>query len=151
MLLPLAVECLLWLSERIGWPGWHKGYAVLTAVASVGLAMLLMILWFIVSLMFRRRFQFSLRSLLVLVVVVALPCNWLAVEMKKARRQKEVDGIRKSEGQVSYDSGPILPKGLVEPNGPVWLRKLFGDDFFNDSIQAFVFSNTEMESLRGLP
>ena len=36
-----------------------------------------------------RRFQFSLRSLLVLVVVVAVPCSWLAVEMKKAREQKE--------------------------------------------------------------
>ena len=30
----LIVECLLWLSERFGWPTWHKGYAVLTAVAA---------------------------------------------------------------------------------------------------------------------
>ena len=41
----LAVEVLLWLSERIGWPGWHKGYVVLTAVASVGVAMLVMGFW----------------------------------------------------------------------------------------------------------
>ena len=34
----LAVECLLWLSERIGWLGWHKGYAVLTGVAVLGVA-----------------------------------------------------------------------------------------------------------------
>jgi hypothetical protein len=31
----LAVEGLLWLSERFGWFGWHKGYAVLTAVALI--------------------------------------------------------------------------------------------------------------------
>jgi hypothetical protein len=29
----LAVEGLLWLSERFGWLAWHKGYAVLAAVA----------------------------------------------------------------------------------------------------------------------
>ena len=81
---------LLWLSERFGWLGWHKGYAVLTGVAVVGVAMLVMLVWFAVALVFRRRFQFSLRSLLVLVVVVALPFSWLAVEMKKAREQKEV-------------------------------------------------------------
>src|SRR5208283_3150347 len=78
----LAVEVLLWLSERFGWLGWHKGYAVLTGVAVVGVAMLLMLLWFAIALVFRWRFQFSLRSLLVLVVVVALPCSWLAVEIK---------------------------------------------------------------------
>ena len=74
----LAVECLLWLSERFGWLPWHKGYAVLTAVASVGVAMLAMVVWFGVALVFRRRLQFSISSLLVLVVVVALPCSWLA-------------------------------------------------------------------------
>ena len=32
----LAVEVLLWLSERFGWLGWHKGYAVVTDAAAVG-------------------------------------------------------------------------------------------------------------------
>ena len=36
VLLLLVVEALLWLSDRLGWPAWHKGYAVLTAVAVVG-------------------------------------------------------------------------------------------------------------------
>src|SRR5271165_1162947 len=74
----LAVEVLLWLSERFGWLGWHKGYAVVTALASVGVVMLLMLLWFALALIFRRRFQFSIRSLLVLVVAVAVPSSWLA-------------------------------------------------------------------------
>ena len=39
----LAVEGLLWLSDRFGWLGWHKGYAVLTGVACVGVAMLVML------------------------------------------------------------------------------------------------------------
>ena len=31
----LAVEGLLWLSERFGWPAWQKGYAALTGMALV--------------------------------------------------------------------------------------------------------------------
>ncbi len=31
----LVVEWLLWISERLGWPAWHKGYAVLSYVATV--------------------------------------------------------------------------------------------------------------------
>ena len=84
----LVVEGLLWLSERFQWPTWHKGYAVLTAVAVVGGAMILMLLWFIASLVFRWRFQFSIRSLLVLTVAVAAMCSWMAVEMKKARSSR---------------------------------------------------------------
>jgi len=55
ILVLLAVEVLLWLSDHLGWPAWHKGYAVLVAVASVGVAMLVMLLWFMVSLAFRWR------------------------------------------------------------------------------------------------
>ena len=135
VLLLLAIECLLWLSERVGWLGWHKGYAVLTGVASVGVAMVVMLVWFGVALIFRRRFQFSIRSLLVLVVVVAMPCSWLAVEMKRAREQKQaVDSICASDGFVIYaemaddegwfdDRKPQLPsQGL--------LVQFFGESFF---------------------
>ena len=40
----LIVVCLLWLSERFGWLLWHKGYAVLIAVASVGVVFIGMLL-----------------------------------------------------------------------------------------------------------
>lgn len=36
LLLLLVVEALLFLSNWLGWPAWHKGYAVLTCVAVVG-------------------------------------------------------------------------------------------------------------------
>ena len=117
----LGVEVLLWLSERFAWLGWHKGYAVLTGVAAVGVAMLLVLLWFGVALVFRRRFQFSIRSLLFLVVVVALPCSWLAVEMRKARQQKAaVEGI----GEVFYDwefDSDGWFRSKPQPPGPPWL------------------------------
>ena len=85
----LVVEGLLWLSDRFQWPTWHKGYAVLIAVASVAVVFVVMLLWLIVALIFRLRFQFSIRSLFVLTVAVAIPCSWLGVEIKAAREQEE--------------------------------------------------------------
>lgn len=84
----LAVEGLLWLSDRLGWPTWHKGYTVLIAVASAAVAMLLMLGWLAASLAFRWRFQFGIRSLLVLVVAVAIPCS-------RVRLKSVVEGRRR--------------------------------------------------------
>jgi Leucine-rich repeat (LRR) protein len=150
----LVVEGLLWLSERFQWFAFNsqKGWTVLIAVAVVGVAMMVMPLSLFASLLFRRRFQFSIRSLLLLVVAVAIPCSWLAVEMQAAEKQRQAaDKIRNMEGQVSYDCGPILPRSVVVPDGPVWLRRLLGNDFFNDSVNALLFGDTEMEWLEGLP
>ena len=102
----LAVEGLLWLSERFHWFPFdeHKGYAVLICLATVGAAFLLMSLWFLAALVFRLRFQFSIRSLLALTVVVAAACSWLAVERDRARKQREtVEAIASAGGTVSYD------------------------------------------------
>ena len=107
VLLLLAVEVLLWLSDRFGWLGWHKGYAVLMGVASVAVAMLLMLVWFGMALVFRWRFQFSIRELMLLVVVVALPWSWLAVEIKRAREKASCGGRLGScgDGNVLRASG----------------------------------------------
>ena len=71
----LVIEGLLWLSERFRCS--PKGWAVLIAVPSIGIALVLMLVWFAVAVVFRRRFQFSVRSLLVLTIAVALPFSWL--------------------------------------------------------------------------
>ena len=77
----LAAESLLFLSERFQWFAFnsHKWWTVLITMATVGIALVLMLLWFVVALLFRWRFQFSIWSLLVLTVAVALPFSWLAV------------------------------------------------------------------------
>jgi hypothetical protein len=140
----LVVEGLLWLSERYQWPTWHKGYAVLTAVATVGVVMIVMLGWFIVALVFRWRFQFSIRSLLVLVAAVALPCSWLTVKMKAAREQKTaVETINRLGGSVFYDYRKNffwLPISHAQPPEPAWLRSLFGVDFFHD-VRNLYFDN----------
>jgi len=73
----LVVEGCLLLSERWGWFAFneHKGYTVLIAVATVGVALVAMFLWFLASLISGWRFQFGVRSLLGLVPVDQGPAD----------------------------------------------------------------------------
>ena len=145
----LALEGLLLLAERFGWFTFdrHKGYPPLVAIAAVGAVFVLMLLWFLIALVFRRRFQFSLRSLLLLVVVVAIPCSWLATELKAAREQRAaVEEILKLGGRVEYDyvidwSAPPPPK----PPAPAWLCEWLGDELFVNVSQVFSKSNMNMD------
>jgi hypothetical protein len=79
----------------------------------------------------RRWFRFSLRSLLLLVVVVAIPLGW---NVNRVQHQRAVvEELRKLNAQIRFDyqSPPLFPefrKPTSEP--PMWVRKLFGDDFF---------------------
>jgi hypothetical protein len=148
VLLLLAVEGFLFLAD---W--FHllpKGYAVLIAVASVGLFLLLMLIWFAAASVFQWRFQFGIRSLLVLTVVVAIPSSWMAVEMERAKRQKEaLAAIEEAGGSVGYEF--YTPPSGGNPRGPAWLRTPLGNDFFNDPVGASLIDDTEMERLKDLP
>jgi hypothetical protein len=56
------------------------------------------------GILFRWRFQYGIRLLLALPIVVAVPFIWLAVEMRHAQMQKEtVAELRKLGGVVIYD------------------------------------------------
>jgi hypothetical protein len=135
----LAVEGLLWLSNRLGWPSWHRGYAVLAALAAVAATMLLMLLWFADAMLFRRRFQFGIHSLLVLTAAVALACGWLSWERTKAREQQDaVAAIRKAGLMCVYDY-ECDARGFWVPGcwgGPTWfwLQPWFGNDFLSDVV-----------------
>jgi hypothetical protein len=129
VLLLLVAECLLWLSERLGWPAWHMGYAVLTAAAIVIVTLLLMLAWFAAALIFRLRFQFSMRSLLLLVVAVAVACSWLPAEIKKASLQQEAAAAIKNFARIR----------VSDQSDPEWLRRLLGYGFFNN-IEGVYFN-----------
>jgi hypothetical protein len=156
----LVVEGILLLSERFQWFAFNeqKGYTVLIAIASIGVTMLFMFLWFVVALLFHLHFQFSIRSLLLLTVAVAIPFSWLAVEMKWAREQKEaVEAIVKVDGSVNYDYEFDSYGSLVQratPAGPAWLRKLLGDDYFRNTtfvtIPGEKVTNADLEHLKEL-
>ena len=136
----LALEVFLFLSERFEWftMSQHKGYAVVVASATICLVALLVFLWFLAALVFRWWFQFSIRSLLLLPVVVAIVCSWLAVERRRAEEQREaVAAIRALHAEVTYDyvarASPTANMPPVPP-GPAWARRLLGEDFFADVV-----------------
>jgi internalin A len=123
----------------------------------------------------RRWYQYSLRTLLIVVTLFALACSWFAVNLGQARRQREaVEAIVRLGGGVTYDyelrrdlamtrqipggriefgyesdlSGMPIPK---EPSWPLWLRKLLGDDFFNNVVKVRVENDAAMVHLARLP
>ena len=157
----LLIECLLWMSERWQWFPFnaHKGWTVLIGLAGIGLGALVMLLWFIAAVLWGWRFQFSIRSLLLLTVTVAVPCSWLAVERKAANKQREaVEEIRRCGGQVQYDyQYDVFPRfhPSAEPPEPPWLRNLLGDDFFSH-VRFAILPGTQvtdawLEHLKDLP
>ena len=160
----LGTTGLLYWSERFGFNS-HKGWTVLIAVAAVGVAFTVLLLWWIAALIFRLRFQFTIRLLLVSTVAVALPCGWLGAEMKKARQQKQaVAAIAKLGGGVGYDwqfdaKCERLPNARLP--APTWLRSLLGDDLFQSvrfvrldrNVEEFsntVITDAGLEQLKGL-
>lgn len=150
----LVVQVFLLLSEQCQWFAFNeqKGRTVLIAVGVVGVAVVVMLVWFLVSLVLRRRFQFGVRSLLVFLVAVSVSLGWFAWELQRAHRQREAaEAILKTTGEVGYDyqypgglaetykrqsidSGYL---GSLEPSVPGWLRKLLGDDFFCDVVYVY--------------
>ncbi len=106
-----------------------------------------------------RWYQFSLRSLLTLVTLVAFVCSWFAVKMEQARKQRSaVEEIIRNGGGVVYCYGSMeftpseftVPKWLnvnshtygveeyPEPRLVAWLRGYLGDDFFYHVASASV-------------
>jgi hypothetical protein len=105
----------------------------------------------------RRWYQFTLRTLLVLVLLCAVACSWFAVKMNRARRQKEaVAAILNAGGEIGYDyqlDGGLRTRG-GEPPTPAWLRDLLGHDFFEDVVCVWLHKGMGDEvasRLGGLP
>ncbi len=132
-----ACDCIPWwwlfFIEMKGWP-------VLLAVAVVGAVLILLPVWMLAALVFRRRVQFGLRTVIVFVILCVVVSSWLAVRIAQARRQAEVVArINKIDGViVSYDfredrqNHPHRPSPAPEP-----LIRLLGVDFFADVVDLF--------------
>ena len=90
----------------------------------------------------RSWFQYRLKTLFVLVVVVALPCVWLA--WKRDAKRKE----RAAKAAIEQLGGYCLYRWKMEnapdPPGPEWLRRLLGEDFFtNVDVVALYAEDTD--------
>jgi hypothetical protein len=152
----IAVVGLLWLSERWHWFAFnqHKGYTVLVAVAVAAGTLLAMLAGFAVAAIFGRRFQFGISSLLVLSVAVALPCGWLAADMRRAAAHRDAVKAIRSGGEVQYavvNDAVHDPTAWCEAPTPLWLRELLGDDFFRNAWYACATDDSVMVRLKDVP
>jgi hypothetical protein len=83
----------------------------------------------------RRHLTFSLRTLFILLTASAV---WLGVVVNRARQQREaIKAIEALGGTVVYDWELSSPSPAdfdpdATPPGPDWLRRLVGDEFFQD-------------------
>jgi hypothetical protein len=87
-----------------------------------------------------RYLTFSLRTLFVVTTALAV---WLGIVVNRAREQREaVKAIEAAGGSVyyNYNSEELMPRWryhvVVERPGPAWLRRLIGDDYFQDVWQV---------------
>ncbi len=101
-----------------------------------------------------RWFQYSLRSLLLVMLLACLGMSWVAVKRQKARRQKAaVAAILKLGGQVRYDyqldaaGKPIK----ASPPAATWWRELLGGDSFDRVVEVWVNSDAPLEHVEQLP
>jgi hypothetical protein len=91
----------------------------------------------------RRWLQFSLRTLLIVMLVVGAICGWIGNRLQRARHQEQVvEQLTKLGASVCYDfeweefGEDPLAFTLLDfesprtPPGPKWLRSLVGDDCF---------------------
>jgi len=96
----------------------------------------------------RRFLRFSLRTLLIFMLVVCVAVGTLGVKLERARKQREaVAWVREMGGTVYYamNDGGIT----AEPRGHVWLRTWLGNDFF-DEVASVELYNTPVNDVSPL-
>jgi internalin A len=129
----LALECLLWLWDHGHWYPFAgcKGGAVLLTVGILCTSVLLLMLWFAVALLFRCRFQFTVRSLLLLTTAIAVVAGWLAAQIRAAHQQQlRVSAFCMSTG-VPFAS---LGRSWWWCPAPGWLQAVLSEEFFSDIV-----------------
>jgi hypothetical protein len=109
----------------------------------------------------RLRFQFSLRSLLIFTMLVAIAARQLAQRMERRNREEEIvkaallqPGVElpcAGPPRVCYAFEHFEPVGDWQswpPPGPAWLRAFVGDYFFTEIFAMTVnHVSPEMETL----
>ena len=78
----------------------------------------------------RRRQRFSLRAMILVILVIGI---WLGWQVNRAREQREaVAAVRRYGGEVHYEHEFFDGKLKSGRNGwgPRWLRQLVGEEFF---------------------
>jgi hypothetical protein len=119
--------------------------------------LVLLAVWMFLTLVFWRRAQFGLRTLVVFVTLCAVACCWLAVRLREARRQAEAvaEMEKKQYGGVAFDwelDENYARRFPAAPAEPESLRTIVGATFFDRVVTVWWFpGDTGMDLLPELP
>jgi hypothetical protein len=98
--------------------------------------------------------RFSLRTLLVFVLVISVPLGWLAFKMGQAKKQRVAVQRIKELGDLAVQCPNYEPQRWT-PRVPSWLRNILGEDFFVTinyvSLQGPNVTDAELERCELLP
>jgi hypothetical protein len=86
-----------------------------------------------------RWYQYSLRTLMLLVLLIAIGMSWFTVKLSQARQQREIVKQLKTPGLGVYYDYEVNEGGMRKdideiPFVPVWLINLLGKDFFTNVV-----------------
>ena len=99
----------------------------------------------------RRWYQFSLRTLIVVIVLLSVLFGTLSAWLQRGRRQTQaVATIRKYKGNITYDymshhnaDGSVSYGHKVDSPVPVWLIRWLGVDFFHEVVSIDADSGSQ--------
>ncbi len=100
-----------------------------------------------------RWYQYSLRSLLIVMTVFAI---WFGPHMDRARKQKRaVEVFREIGGEVRYENhfqhqANVTRFDKGKPSTPKWLGKIVGVDFFDSVRTVYLYDKVRDEHLAHL-
>jgi len=121
----------------------HTGYPVLASCASVAVFAVSMAAWFMLAATRGWRFQYRLRSLMLLVVAVAFPVSWLATEVRLARKRAETRcALEAMGGNCYYRETDLAAQVLNVRPSRSWAKRVLGEDFFED-VQIVILANAD--------
>ena len=121
----LLLEVFLWLSERFRWFSFNetKNLTIFIALAVLFVSLLGFAVRFLSAWVFRHRFQFGIRTLLLLTITVAIPFSWLAVRIERAQIEYESVWCLGEKPDCNME----IRTWLSLPN---WMSNLLGEYFF---------------------
>ncbi len=140
----LGIQGGLLLSERFQWFAFNqeKGWTVLIAMAVAGLGVLALLIVSFASYLFKWQFQFSVKSLVLLLLVSAIPCCWFAEKRRQASSQLEAFKVfRAFPGIIRYDFEMSSEKAANRVTSQ--LIDVLGNDFFADLERVCLGSTQE--------
>jgi hypothetical protein len=94
------------------------------------------------------RVKISIRILFVLIALTAIPLAWVSNQARIGIRETEtLESFGDSFAAVYYDYQNEMGEG--QPNGPIWLRQIFGQHAFS-RVDFLILRNPQPEDLQRL-